>query len=127
MRECGPLGGAQRRPRLLGYWDAAVEYYRRALQDNPDRAEYRISLERAMVNASRGHIDAARAFEEQQELSAALREYREAAEFDPSNSEVAARAAALDRTIRAQLEAARPPPPSRRCARRRGARRRRRC
>ena len=108
---CASAGRSAARSAALGDWDAAVEYYRRALQDDPDRAEYRISLERAMISASRGHIDAARAFEEQQELSAALREYRAASGFDPSNSEVAARAASLDRTIRAQIEAARPPPP----------------
>ncbi len=39
------------------------------------------------------------------------REFRAAAEFDPTNTEVAARAVALDRTIREQIEAARAPPP----------------
>ncbi len=108
---CASASRSVARSAAVGDWDAAVESYQRALQDNPDRAEYRISLERAMVNASRGQIDSARVFEEQQELSAALREYQAAAEFDPSNSEVAAQAASLDRTIRARIDAARPPPP----------------
>ena len=108
---CASAGRQADRSARAGDWDAAVEYYQRALQEHPDRAEYRISLERAMINASRGHIFAGRAFEEQQELSAALREYRAAAEFDPSNSEVAARAATLERTIRERVEASRPPPP----------------
>ena len=54
---------------------------------------------------------AGRAFEAQRELSAALREFRAAAEYDPSNSEVSVHAATLERTIRAQIEAARPPAP----------------
>ena len=107
---CASAGRQADRSARAGDWDAAVEYYQRALQDDPDRAEYRIALERAMLNASRGHIYAGRAFEEQQELSAALREYREAAEFDPSNSEVVARAATLERTIRDLVEEARAPP-----------------
>ena len=107
---CASAGRQAARSARAGDWDAAVEYYQRALQDHPDRAEYRIALERAMINAARGHIALGRAFEEQQELSAALREYRAAAEFDASNSEVSARAATLERTIRERVEASRPPP-----------------
>ena len=65
---CASAGRQAQRSAAAGDWDTAVEYYQRALQDNPDRAEYRISLERAMINASRGHIDAGRAYEEQEEL-----------------------------------------------------------
>ncbi len=71
-----------------GDWDTAIAYYERALQDDPDRPDYRIALERATLAASRAHIDLGRAFEERQELGSAVREYRLAAEFDPSNSEV---------------------------------------
>ena len=59
---CASAGRSGARSAAAGEWDTAVEYYQRALQDNPDRAEYRIALERAMVNASRGHIDAGRAY-----------------------------------------------------------------
>ena len=44
-------------------------------------------------------------------LDEALREYRKASEFDPSNRSIAARAAELDRELREQLEASRPRPP----------------
>ena len=44
-------------------WDAAVEYYRMAVREAPDRPEYRIALERAMRNASRVHFAAARELE----------------------------------------------------------------
>ena len=124
---CASAGRSTERSAAAGDWDTAVEYSQRALQDHPDQPEYRIALERAQINASRAHIDAGRAFEEQQDLSAALREYRAAAEFDASNSEVAAQAAALDQAIRARIEAARPPPPSRRCAHKRSASQCRRC
>ena len=108
---CASAGRDAARSAAAGEWEAAVEYYQRALADDPNRPEYRIGLERATLNASRSHIDAGRAFEAQDNLSAALREYRVASEFDGSNSEVAARAARLDLTIRQRIEAARPPPP----------------
>ena len=107
-------GGAYRQGReaaLQGDWDTAVAYYEQALRDAPDRAEIRIAYERALVAASRQHIDAGRVYEEQGDLAAALREYRQAAEYDPSNSEVVSHAAELDQTIRDRVEAARPPAP----------------
>lgn len=94
---------------LVGNWDAAVEYYRRALQENPDRPEYRIALERAMLTASRAHHAQAGVHEEQGNLTAAILEYRKAAEFDPSNRQAAQRAALLERRVRENLEAAMPP------------------
>ena len=35
-----------------GDWDTAVSHYRRAVQESPDRPEYKIQLERAMQNAA---------------------------------------------------------------------------
>ena len=35
-----------------GDWDAAVGFYRQALQDDPDRPDYKIALERAMLAAA---------------------------------------------------------------------------
>ena len=35
-----------------GDWEAAVGFYRQALDENPDRADYKIALERAMLAAS---------------------------------------------------------------------------
>ena len=40
----------------LGDWDAAVAHYTRAVQDEPDRADYKIELERVV----RDRIEAAR-------------------------------------------------------------------
>ena len=92
-------------------WDEAVEYYRQALQGAPDKPEYKIALERAMQEAAGAHVARARAFEAAGQPDEALREYRKASEFDPSNRSIAARAAELDRELRERLEAARPRPP----------------
>ncbi len=92
-------------------WDEAVEYYRQALQGAPDRPEYKIALERAMQAAAGGHVMRARELEAAGRPDEALREYRQASEFDPSNRSIAARAGELDRELRERLEASRPRPP----------------
>ena len=94
----------------LGEWDAAVAYYTTAVQAAPERAEYKIALERASLSASHVHLDRARAFEAKEELEDALREYRKASEFDPTNRQAAARAVELEQRIRDRLEASRPRP-----------------
>jgi type II secretory pathway component GspD/PulD (secretin) len=93
-----------------GDWDAAVEYFRTAAQEHPDRAEYKIALERATFAAAGVHADRGRKAEEEGRLDDALREYRRASEFDPTNRQVAAKAAELERMIRERIEAARPRP-----------------
>jgi general secretion pathway protein D len=94
----------------VGDWDAAVTYYRAAFNANPDRAEYRIALERAMLNASRLHFDNARALEAKDQLDAALLEYRRTIEFDPGNTQAVDRVVQLEKIIRDRIEAARPKP-----------------
>jgi general secretion pathway protein D len=93
-----------------GDWDTAVEYFRVALQQNPDRADYKIALERATFSAATAHGDRARKAEEEGRLDDALREYRRATELDPSNRQVAAKAADIERIIRERIEAQRPRP-----------------
>jgi general secretion pathway protein D len=95
----------------VGDWDAAVTYYRQAVQADPDTAEYRIALERAMLNASREHFDTARALEAKDQLDAALLEYRRTVEFDPGNRQAAEKVVQLERIIRDRIEASRPKPP----------------
>ena len=96
---------------LRGDWDAAVAFLQRAFQEDPERPEYRIALERAMLDASRFHFSRARALEAVDELSGALFEYRRASELDPSNGQAATRAATLERLIRDRIEASRPRAP----------------
>ena len=94
-----------------GNWDAAVEYYRQAVQEGDDRPEYRIALERTMLSAARHHDALAAALEAQGDLSGALREYRRAYELDPSNGQAGVKIANLQQTLREQIEAARAPAP----------------
>jgi len=88
-----------------GDWDAAVEYYRRAVQQSPDRTDYKIALERAMINASHQHLNQAQLAEARGELDEALREYRRASDFDPPNRQLAAKVMEIERRIREQYEA----------------------
>ena len=88
-----------------GDWDAAVEYYRRAVQEAPDRSDYKIALERAMINASHLHLNQAQLAEARGELEEALREYRRASDFDPPNRQLAAKVTEIERRIRDQYEA----------------------
>jgi len=93
-----------------GNLDEAVAAYRKATQAAPNNANYRIALQRAMQAASRQHLEKARQFEQGDQLEAALGEYRQASEYDPSNRTATAKVAELDRTIRERIEASRPKP-----------------
>ena len=93
----------------IGDWDAAVDFYRQAVQDDPGEPEYRVALERAMQNAAVVHTARAREYEAQDELPAALAEYRRASEYDPTNGQLLAIVASMERQIRNLVEASRPP------------------
>lgn len=93
-----------------GDWDAAVGHFRSAVQEDPDKPEYKIALQRAMIEASLLHIAAGKAFEEKGQLDAALREFHRASEYDPSNRELAAHVNEIDHRLMAQIEANRPKP-----------------
>ena len=94
-----------------GDWDQAVVHFTRAVQEDPDKPEYKISLERAMQSASREYIARARDFEAKEQYDAALAAYRRAIELDSTNRLAASRAAELERMIRERVEAARPKSP----------------
>jgi general secretion pathway protein D len=94
----------------LGNWDEAVAEYTKAVQENPDKTEYKIALERATQNAARDHIARARDLESKDQLDAALLEYHRAVELDGSNRLAAARAIELEKIIRDRIEATRPKP-----------------
>ena len=93
----------------MGDWDTAVDFYRRALQDDPGDPAHRIALERAMQSAAAVHTARARELEAQDELPAALAEFRRASEFDPTNGQLIAIVSSLERQIRTLVEASRPP------------------
>jgi type II secretory pathway component GspD/PulD (secretin) len=94
----------------VGDWDAAVEHYRQALQQDPNRADFQIALERAMLSASIQHLDQARVFEARGQLEDALREYRRASEYDPTNRQISGKVAEMERRLRDLAEAQRPTP-----------------
>ena len=104
----GRAYGRGDRASRAGDWDTAVDCYRRAVQLNPDRADYKIALERSMLNASRVHLDAARVLEARLQIQDALREYRRASEFDPPNRQVAGKVVELERRVRDESEAGQP-------------------
>jgi general secretion pathway protein D len=93
-----------------GDLDEAVASYRKAVQSAPNNPNYKIALERATLAASRAHLDRAREFEQKDQLEAALGEYKQGSEYDPSNRGAAAKVEQLEKTIRDRLEAARPKP-----------------
>jgi general secretion pathway protein D len=93
-----------------GDWEAAVGFYRQALEDDPDRPDYKIALERAMLMASVQYSDRARQFEAAGQPEEALRAYTKAMEFEPSNRTLAAKAGELERMLRDRLEASTPRP-----------------
>ena len=88
-----------------GDWDAAVEYYRKAVQEAPERTDYKIALERSMINASHEHLNQAQLAEARGELEESLREYRRASDFDPPNRQLAAKVQEIERRIREQDQA----------------------
>ena len=93
----------------LGNWETAVEFYRQALQDEPGDPRYRIALERAMQGAAAVHVARAREHDSREELPEALVEYRRASQFDPTNGQLIAIVASLERRIRSLVESSRPP------------------
>ena len=92
----------------IGDWDAAVAFYGRALQEEPDRADVRIALERTKQRAIWGHLDIARELEAGDELTAAQAEYQQALTYDPSNGRAIDRLTAIEREIRERKTASLP-------------------
>ena len=93
-----------------GDLDGAVAAYRKAVQEAPENASYKIALQRAMLAASRAHMERAREYEQNDQLEAALGEYKSASEFDPTNRLASSKVVDLERIIRERAEAARPKP-----------------
>ncbi len=109
---CASSGAFRRGERAgtSGDWDAAVAAYRQALQEDPDRPEYRIALERASLSASLLHLERARRADEQNDLETAVQAYRKVYEYDPGNRTAMLRAAEIEKELRERAEAARPRP-----------------
>ncbi len=93
-----------------GDWESAVAFYRQALDDDPDRPDYKIALERAMISAAAIYTERGRQLEAAGQPDEALRAYRKAQEFEPSNRTLGAKAAEIERMLRDRIEAATPRP-----------------
>lgn len=68
-----------------GNWDGAAVHYTRATREAPDNIQYRIMLERALVEVSTIHVKKAREHVAAKELDKAVSELEIAVEVDPSN------------------------------------------
>lgn len=76
-------------------WDAAIEYYERAVREDPDDSVYRLALLRAKIAASLTHLQQARLLASQNKKEEALAEYERALFYDPTNVAIAAEARRL--------------------------------
>lgn len=76
-------------------WDAAIEYYERAVREDSDNSVYRLALLRAKIAASLTHLQQARSLASQNKKEEALAEYERALFYDPTNVAIAAEAGRL--------------------------------
>src|SRR3954466_7612519 len=91
-------------------WDAAVAQFTKAVQADPDSAEYKVHLRRAQEEAARMHVEKARELEQKDQLDAALIEYRRSLDLVATDRITAAKVAELERKVRERIEAGRPKP-----------------
>jgi general secretion pathway protein D len=89
----GPLGctagssafGRGKSAAQRGEWDAAVVHYTRAVNENPENIEYRMALERSLVEAGAYHVQQAQKKLAAEDLDGAQQELEAAISLDPSN------------------------------------------
>lgn len=85
---CSAAGGAFRKGGAAaqqGNWDAAVVHYTRAVNEKPDNIEYRMALERALIESGAFHVQQAQKRLAAEDLSGAIEELELALRLDPSN------------------------------------------
>jgi general secretion pathway protein D len=68
-----------------GEWDAAVIHYTRAVNENPENIEYRMALERSLVEAGAYHVQQAQKKLSAEDLEGAQAELEAAINLDPTN------------------------------------------
>jgi len=66
-------------------WDEAIEYYEKAILEDPSNAAYRLALTRAKILASYSHVFKARNLAAAGKKEEALAEYQKALSYDPKN------------------------------------------
>ena len=66
-------------------YDKAIEFYKKAILNNPNNSVYRMALQRAKIAASLFHYFEAKRFAAQGKKDEALDEYELALTYDPGN------------------------------------------
>src|ERR1700726_1900783 len=74
-----------RRAEHLQDYDAAYDYYQKALKNDPDNAQYLIKFNQARFEASSLHVKNGIRLRERGQLEAAASEFQRAAAIDPSS------------------------------------------
>jgi general secretion pathway protein D len=76
-------------------WDKAIEYYERALLEDPDNSVYRLALLRTRISASYVHLNKARELAAQGKKEEALAEYEKSLSYNPGDRYIAEEARSL--------------------------------
>src|SRR5256885_65795 len=84
-------------------YDRAVVKYNKALRQNPDDANARLSLDRARTRASLYHFTRARRFAALGKLDQAMVEYEVASELNPTNGDIDEELRATRNKLRAKI------------------------
>jgi general secretion pathway protein D len=85
---CSAASGAYRRGTSAaqqGSWDAAVVHYTRAVNEKPDNIEYRMALERALIEAGAYHVQQAQKRLAVEDLEGAVQELELSINLHPAN------------------------------------------
>ncbi len=85
---CSAASGAFRRGGTAaqqGEWDAAVIHYTRAVNEDPDNIEYRMALERALIEAGTYHVQQAQKRLAAEDLEGAVQELELSIDLHPAN------------------------------------------
>ncbi len=78
-------------------WDNAIQYYERALLEDPNNSVYRLALLRTRIAASYTHLNEARKLASQGKKEEALAEYERALSYNPGDRYIAEEAKSLKR------------------------------
>ncbi len=103
-----------RKAQNLQDYDAAFEYYQKALKTDPENAEYRIKFDQARFGAGEAHTKKGLKLREQGDLENGASEFRKAALMDPSSvaaeQELRKTIEMIDDRERTATAASEPPP-----------------
>jgi general secretion pathway protein D len=66
-------------------YDKALEYYKKALDEDPQETLYQLAARRARFEAGQAHVDAGKKLQQENELEKALAEYQKAFADDPGS------------------------------------------